>query len=250
MGLLSEAVPKTIRRNCMDYVICTVGSYLVGTINPSYLIAKIKGFDIRKSGSGNAGGSNAVITMGGKIGVLCALLDILKAYLVVTLMSKYLPDSVYVRSASSVAVILGHMYPFYMGFKGGKGLACLGGSILAYDPMLFVVMLTLAVAIALITDYIVFVPLTVSVIYPLIYCYMDHKVIGTKQAVISTLILFISTLFMWIRHRENVKRIKNGTEAHLSFLWKKDKELERIKDAVDAKGASDDLSDPEKLNYK
>lgn len=234
----------------MAYMICALGSYLVGTINPSYIIARIKGFDIRKSGSGNAGGSNAVITMGGKIGALCALLDILKAYVVVTLTVKYFPEYIYVRSISSVSVILGHMYPFYMGFKGGKGLACLGGSILAYDPMLFVVMLALALIIAFVTDYIVFVPLTVSVIYPLIYCYMDHKVLGTREAIISTLILFISTVFMYHRHFVNIKRIKNGTEAHLSYLWKKDKELERIKGAVDAKGASDDLSDPEKLNYK
>ncbi|MCR5322863.1 MAG: glycerol-3-phosphate acyltransferase [Lachnospiraceae bacterium] len=234
----------------MGYAISILGGYLIGTINPSYIIARIKGFDIRKSGSGNAGGSNAVITMGGKIGILCSLLDILKAYMVVVLTVRFFPECTYVRSASSVAVILGHMFPFYMGFKGGKGLACLGGTILAYDPMLFVIMLTMAVVIAFVTDYIVFVPLTVSVIYPIIYCYMDHKVIGTKQAVISMLILFIATLFMWNRHFENLKRIKNGTEAHLSYLWKKDKELERIKGAVDAKGASDDLSDPEKLNLK
>ena len=227
----------------MYYAMCAVGSYLVGSFNPSYIIAKLKGFDIRKSGSGNAGGSNAVITMGGKIGVLCSLLDIFKAYLVITLFVKYLPEYAYIRSVSSVAVILGHMYPFYMKFKGGKGLACLGGAILAFDSLLFVIMLAFAIAIAFITDYIVFVPLTVSVIYPIIYGIMDKNIVGAA-------ILFIATVFMYHRHGENIKRIKMGTEAHLSYLWKKDKELERIQENVNNRGADENLSDPEKLNYK
>ena len=227
----------------MYYVLSAVVSYLVGAVNPSFIIARLKGFDIRKSGSGNAGGSNAVITMGGKVGAVCCLLDILKAYLVITLLVKFLPEYVYVRSVASVCVMLGHMFPFYMGFKGGKGLACLGGTILAYDSLLFVVMLAFALIIALLTDYIVFVPLSVSVIYPVTYGILEKDIIGT-------LILFIATAFMYKRHFENIKRIRMGTEAHLSYLWKKDKELERIKVNVDNKGADDKLSDPEKLNYK
>ena len=235
----------------MYYALCALGCYLIGTINPSYIIARIKGFDIRKSGSGNAGGSNAVITMGGKIGALCMLLDILKAYLVVVFAIKILPEYTYVRSVSSVSVILGHMFPFYMGFKGGKGLACLGGSILAYDAMLFVIMLTLAILLAFVSDYICFVPLSASIVYPIVYCCMEiNRERPVEEAVIGAAIMLISTLFIWNKHFENLKRIKNGTEAHLSYLWKKDKELERIRGTVDSNGAGDHLSDPEKLNYK
>ncbi len=235
----------------MYYLLCALGSYLIGTINPSYIIARLKGFDIRKSGSGNAGGSNAVITMGGKIGALCMLIDIIKAYLVVVFAVKLLPEYLYIRSVSSVAVILGHMFPFYMRFKGGKGLACLGGSILAYDAMLFVIMLSLAILLAFITDYICFVPLSASVVFPIVYCCMEiNEGVPVPEALIGAAIMFISTLFIWTKHFENLKRIKNGTEAHLSYLWKKDKELERIKGTVDSKGAGEHLSDPEKLNYK
>ena len=67
----------------MGYAISILGGYLVGTINPSYIIARIKGFDIRKSGSGNAGGSNAVITMGKMIGALCIVFDIMKAFTII-----------------------------------------------------------------------------------------------------------------------------------------------------------------------
>ena len=235
----------------MYYLLCALGCYLIGTINPSYLIAKLKGFDIRKSGSGNAGGSNAVITMGGKIGTLCMLLDILKAYLVVTFAVKLFPELYYMRSVSSVTVILGHMFPFYMKFKGGKGLACLGGSVLAYDSMLVVILLTLAICLAFISDYICFVPLTVSIIYPLLYCFMEVRAeVPIAEAAASGAILYIAAIFIWNKHFENLERIKNGTEAHLSYLWKKDKELQRIQEAVDSKGADNDLSDPEKLNYK
>ncbi len=98
--------------NILYYALCALACYFVGTVNPSFLIAKIKGFDIRKSGSGNAGGSNAVITMGGRIGVLCSILDILKAYFAVTISIKLFPQLLFIRSISSVAVIFGHMYPF------------------------------------------------------------------------------------------------------------------------------------------
>ncbi len=135
-----------------------------------------------------------------------------------------------------------------MGFKGGKGLACLGGSILAYDALLFVIMVLSAVALAFITDYIVFVPLTASVAYPIAYGFMSGDWMGS-------LIFGIATVGMYYRHLENIKRIKNGTEAHLSYLWKKDKEMERIMGAIDAKSITkgeegDNRTDPEKLNLK
>ncbi|MCR5685271.1 MAG: glycerol-3-phosphate acyltransferase [Lachnospiraceae bacterium] len=232
----------------MYYVICALACYLVGTVNPSYLIAKMKGFDIRKSGSGNAGGSNAVITMGGRIGVMCTILDILKAFFVVTASVRLLPELPYIRSIASVAVMLGHMFPFYMGFKGGKGLACLGGSILAFDALLFVFMVLAALALAFITDYIVFVPLTASVAFPIAYGCMSGDWVGAA-------ILIIATVAIYYRHLENIRRIKNGTEAHLSFMWNKDKEMERIKGAIATKGntkgeEAEKLSDPEKLNLK
>ena len=115
------------------YLVCALMSYLVGTINPSYLISRLKHFDIRDAGSKNAGGTNALMAMGGKIGAFCMIFDVLKAFFIVKMSMSMMPDEALGMAVSSTFVILGHIFPFYMNFKGGKGLACLGGSLLAYS---------------------------------------------------------------------------------------------------------------------
>ena len=204
----------------MKYVLCILIGYLIGTINPSYIIAKLRGFDIREKGSKNAGASNALILFGKVIGVGCALLDIAKATFAIWLCGKLFPEIAYSFAVTGVAYILGHVFPFYMKFKGGKGLACLGGMILAFDWRVFLIMLTIEIVVAIVTDYICFVPLTASVIFPVVYGIMRRDVWG---ALIVALILPL----MLYKHKENLRRIKQKTEMPFSFLWNKDKALEK-----------------------
>ena len=206
----------------MDFLYCILIGYFVGTVNPSYIIAKIRGFDIREKGSRNAGASNAVILLGKTIGVLCALLDIAKTVLAIWLTQKLMPEFAWAYAVTGVACALGHIFPFYMKFKGGKGLACLGGIIFALDWRVFLIMLTSEIIIALATNYICFVPLTASVVFPIIYGIMRNDWWGA-------LILCVLTLVIFWKHKENLVRIKNGTEMRLSFLWNKNKEIERMK---------------------
>ena len=205
----------------MKYLLCIVIGYLIGTINPSYIIAKIRGFDIRERGSKNAGASNALILFGKVLGVTCALLDIAKATFAIWLCGKLFPELTYSFVVTGVSCILGHIFPFYMKFKGGKGLACLGGMILAFDWRVFLIMLACEIVIALVTNYICFVPLTASVVFPIVYGIMRHNLWGA-------LILCLVVPVMLFKHKENLVRIKNGTEMRLSFLWNKDKELDRM----------------------
>lgn len=200
---------------------CILLGYLIGSFNLSYFLAKARGYDIREHGSGNPGASNVVITMGKRAGVLVAIVDILKAYLAVAMSQGLYPDIEYAGVISAAAVILGHIFPFYMGFRGGKGLATLGGSILALDYKLFLILLLFALFIAFITDYICFVPITCSVIFPVVYGYTKHNWWFTA-------ILFIPTLFILWKHMENVKRIIAGKELRLSFLWNRKAEAERM----------------------
>lgn len=209
--------------NILIYLSCIVVGYLVGTFNPAYLLAKYKGFDIRKRGSGNAGASNALILLGKARGAICAVLDIAKAFAVVFLMKKLFPDHSLVYPLTSVAVILGHIFPFYMKFKGGKGLACLCGVIMCYDWRYFLIALTVEIVIALVTNYICFIPITASVAFPISYGIMRHDIWGM-------LILFVSTAVILMRHMENLSRIRQGTEVHISYLWNKEKEIKRLED--------------------
>ena len=204
----------------MKYVLCILIGYLIGAINPSYIIAKLRGFDIREKGSKNAGASNALILFGKVIGVGCALFDIAKAALAIWLCGKLFPELAYSFAVTGAACILGHSFPFYMKFKGGKGLACLGGMILAFDWRVFLVMLAVEIVVAIATDYICFVPLTASAVFPIVYGIMRRDVWGALiTALIFPLILY--------KHKENLKRIKQKTEMPFSFLWNKDKALEK-----------------------
>ncbi len=204
----------------MEYLCCTLIGYFIGAVNPSYFIAKSKGVDIKKHGSGNAGASNVLILFGKVKGVICALIDIFKAYFAV-LLTKYLfPEFFLATALTGSACILGHMFPFYMKFRGGKGLACLGGTILAFGWRVFVGLLSAELILVLIVDYICFVPMTASVVFAVTYGLMTGDVAGS-------LILMCVAFIIIVKHFENIKRIRNGTEAHFSYLWKKE-EKERI----------------------
>ena len=200
---------------------CVLMGYLIGSINLSYLISKSKGYDIREHGSGNAGASNLIITMGKKIGAFVAVVDVMKAFLVVRLAMYIYPEMKYAGVIAATSVILGHIFPFYMGFRGGKGLATLGGSILALDYRLFLILLLFALFIAFVTDYICFAPITCSVLFPVIYG------VAKKDAWYAA-ILFIATVCIIYRHIGNLKRIKTGKELRFSFLWNRKAEAERL----------------------
>lgn len=205
----------------MWYVICGLAGYLVGTINPSYMIGRFKGFDIRKRGSGNAGGSNALITMGNKIGALCMVLDILKAFGIIKLVEYFLPGQPLLYLVTGAMCIIGHMFPFYMGFKGGKGFACLGGLILAYSAKLFIIMFLATLAFVIVTNYLCLGPIAASLAFTIIY--------GVKeQSIAGTVIMAIITLVILYKHRGNLRNIKAGTEARFSFLWNKEEETARV----------------------
>lgn len=205
----------------MKNILIAILSYLIGTINPSYIIAKMKGFDIRKKGSKNAGGSNALITMGNKIGVFCMVFDILKAFLVVKIAYHFKLSPIMIAVVIDM-VILGHMFPFYMNFKGGKGLACLGGCVLAYDWKLFLIMLLAELVLAYLVDYICFASTTASIAFTIIYSVRN-------SCIYCALILSVVCFATFYKHIVNIKRVINGTEARFSFLWHKGDELERIK---------------------
>lgn len=200
---------------------CMLAGYLIGTLNPAYYIAKLHGFDIRQRGSGNAGASNAVLTMGKSVGALIAVLDIAKAVVAVRLAQRFFPNLNYAGEIAGIFTILGHIFPFNMGFRGGKGLASLGGVVLAFNVKVFCVMLLVEIVLALIVDYIVVVPITASAVFPLVYYWITAQLLGALMyAALFPLIVY--------KHRDNFRRIRTGMEAHLSYLWRKEEEIERL----------------------
>jgi len=205
----------------MQYLLCALLAYLIGTVNPSYIIGKIKGFDIREKGSKNAGASNAIILLGKITGILCALFDIAKACLAIWLCETIFKDASYVFAIAGTCVVIGHMFPFYMAFRGGKGTASLGGVIIMFDWRVFLIFFAVEIIIVFLTDYLCFMPITAVLIYPILYGIIRKDLIGA-------LIFLGITIPVLIKNIENIKRILNGTEVHLSYLWNKDSEIQRV----------------------
>ena len=205
----------------MDILLCGAAGYLIGTINPAYIFGKLRGFDIRKRGSGNAGATNVTLVMGKAAGLLCALLDILKSFIAYRIAKLIFPMTAFAGMLAGTACIIGHIFPAWMGFAGGKGLACIGGVILAYDWQLFLRLLLLEILLVLILQYICVMPLSISVIFPIIYGKQTGDLIGA--ALLCALIPVIV-----YKHMPNIRRIFAGQEARISWLWNAQKEEERL----------------------
>ncbi len=194
------------------YIFIIIVAYLIGSINLSIILSKkMTGTDIRTQGSGNAGATNTLRTMGKKAAVIVLLFDILKGVAVVLmarLMSGLSLDPVLFVQLAAIAVILGHNFPIYYGFKGGKGVATSLGVITVLNPMIGVICLVFAVVIMVITKMVSLGCILAAVLYPILILFLDH------QYFIFALIIAVLLIF---RHRSNIKRILSGDENKLSF---------------------------------
>ncbi len=210
----------------MHVVLCGAMGYLLGSINPAYIFGKLRGFDIRKRGSGNAGATNVTLIMGKAVGLVCALLDIFKSFIAYRLAKALFPLTAFAGVLAGCACILGHIFPVWMGFAGGKGLACIGGLILAYNWKLFLLLLAIEIILALVTNYICVMALSITLIFPVIYVAQTGDVTGT-------LLLCALIPVVYYKHLPNIRRILSGREARLSWLWNAKAEEERLKEKYD-----------------
>ncbi len=210
-----------MQKTALCALACVAAGYFIGCINPAFIIGRIKGYDVRSSGSKNAGASNTVIMAGKLAGVLVALLDIFKAALSWRLCQALFPQFALAGILGGVACILGHMFPVFLHFCGGKGLACIGGVVLAYDPATFLIMLAITCVIGFATNYIAIATVSIAAIWPVYYGVTTGFWAGAA-------VLAVPFVPILLRHMTNSRRIRAGEELRLNFLWKKDSELERI----------------------
>lgn len=202
----------------MNYILIISLGYLLGCSNMAYYIAKIKNIDMRRNGSGNLGASNATLLLGWKAGILTAVHDIAKAFLAVLVARWLFPELAHGGAAAGVACVLGHIFPFYLKFRGGKGFASYFGMTLALNWKLALVVGIAIVAVTLITDYIVCGTVTTIVSVPVYLGIVNHSWILTG-------ILCIATAVIFYKHRENFPRMLNGTEPGLSTAIRGDKRI-------------------------
>lgn len=194
----------------MDLIILSIGSYIWGSINPAIMLTKHKkGIDIRSVGRHNPGATNVAITLGFKSGVGVALLDILKGVLPVLIARIIYPNTDAIWFLMGVMVMLGHMFPVFYQFKGGKGVASLIGVLVTAAPLFGLSLLSIAVLLLVTTKYIT-IPTVLSVIVTPIYLFFSAY---SLEAFWIMLIFMVISLY---KQRLLIIHIIQGKESSLS----------------------------------
>ena len=183
--------------------------YLFGCIQSAYLLGKLAGkIDIREHGSGNAGASNITSTLGLKYGLIVGFVDILKGFLAVMVVTWIFPDDPALAYLAGLMAVLGHIFPFYLKFQGGKGVATLVGMMFGVNWKLGVLFVLLVAVPALVTDYIVAGSFTVFIALPIVTYFLGYPVVYLLFCLALTALCFYL-------HRENIKRIRAGEELKI-----------------------------------
>lgn len=192
-------------------LVCMVSAYLLGSINPAIIISqKYYNDDIRSHGSGNAGTTNTLRTYGKKTAAVIFALDILKAALAIAIGSLVFTRSIG-GAISGLFVILGHAFPIFYKFKGGKGVACTAMVMMLLSPASFVILFPVFIAIVALTRFVSLGSIIAIMLFPLM-----NSVFYTTEGFI-TLSAFAIMLLVVFLHRENIKRLLAGKESKISF---------------------------------
>ena len=215
----------------MIRVVCLLIGYVFGLFQTAFFLGKAKGIDIRQHGSGNSGTTNTLRVLGTKAGLIVFLGDCLKAIIAVCLVrflfSETYPDLEYLLCLyTGAGVILGHNYPFYMNFKGGKGIAATAGMVIAFHPYFTIVGVIVFFVPFFITHYVSLCSLLVYVtlMIQLVVFWQTGFFDGiTQMELIEMYVVFgcLLILAFW-KHRENIKRLIHGNERK-TYLSKKNK---------------------------
>ena len=202
----------------MERIVCLIIGYILGLFQTGYLVGKAKHIDIRKEGSGNAGSTNAVRVMGWKAGFMTFAGDVLKCVIAVTIVRLIYKDSdikPLLAMYAGVGATLGHNFPFYLKFKGGKGIAVLGGLVVATSPYMVPIPIVAFLTAVIFTRYVSLGSLLASSMFFLEVVSFGQlgffKMSGPALYELYGLALFIMVL-AWVRHKDNIKRLLDGNE--------------------------------------
>lgn len=205
----------------LTYIIIALIAYLLGSISFSVIISKkMAGFDVRKKGSGNAGTTNVLRSVGKKAAIFTLILDVLKgvvAILVAYIVGKIVKDidkSLLVQIAG-IAVIIGHTFPVFFGFKGGKGIATSLGVLLMTNWNIGLICLVFALVLMALTRIVSLGSIAAAILFPVLIMFMpSNAYLVEGNYIIYSIILAVLVIY---NHRANVKRLLNGTENKLDL---------------------------------
>ena len=193
-------------------IVLLVASYLIGAIPFGLLVGKVAGVDVREHGSKNIGATNVNRLLGKKLGIITLLLDVLKGFVPIalaTLMLGDAPHAIIYACGCGVLAVVGHMFPVYLGFKGGKGVATGLGVFLFLSPVAIAISVLVFLAVVVFSGFVSAGSLAAAGLFPL-WLYL----LGSSQTLIIT--AFIIAVLIWFKHHENIGRLVRGEEK----TWK------------------------------
>jgi glycerol-3-phosphate acyltransferase PlsY len=210
---LSIEIPLSYSYRYIMNILFPIASYLIGAIPFGLLVGRLAGVDVRSAGSGNIGATNVSRLLGKKLGLITLFLDCMKGFLPIYLSSLLLQDSggksIYMM-ASGVMAVVGHMFPVYLGFRGGKGVATALGVFLFLSPPAIGISLVVFIAAVATTGFVSAGSLLASGLFPLWLL-----LLGKPVNMIITAVIIGSLI--WVKHHENIVRLIQGKEKS----WKK-----------------------------
>lgn len=199
----------------MPFLVAAISGYFLGCFQTAFVLSQFVGkFDIRDKGNNNAGASNVTIVMGWKYGILTAFIDIIKAVVAVLVIKWLFPNSDYLYFISGFFAIIGHIFPFYLKFKGGKGTASIIGMALAIDFKIAAILILTIIIVTILTDYIAIGTLAIVIIWPIAKYIAGYSVAGV------CMLCIIAAISIY-KHLANYKRILNKEETGLRSLFQK-----------------------------
>ena len=206
----------------MEVFLSLILGYAMGCLNPAAWIGKKNHIDLKQAGTGNLGATNTTMVLGRKAGAFVLLFDVAKSFLSARLARWLLPQLAVSGMLASIGVILGHCFPITMHFSGGKGLAAFGGMMLAYNPVVFVIVVLSGIGIMVLLDIGVAAPLLGTVMFPALTFLFSHDVPSTVCAVIASVIILYT-------HLDNVNKTRAHSDVKVKnyfrdVLFKKKKE--------------------------
>ena len=225
------------------YIIVAIIAFCLGSVSFSVLISKkMAGFDVREKGSGKAGSTNVLRTVGKKAAAITLVCDILKG--VVAILIALLVGLIAGESASkailvevaALAVVLGHTFPVFLGFRGGKGVATSLGIILLVNWKIGLICLVFALALMALTRMVSLGSISASVLFAVLTMFItDSYVAGIEHDFSFVVFGVLLAAFVIFNHRSNLKRILNGTENKLNFKKKEEKSEVKVEVKEDKK---------------
>ena len=208
----------------VTYILLEIlAAYLLGSVPSAVWIGKLLyGIDIRQHGSGNAGATNVIRVMGYKAGIPVMLIDVFKGWLAVQL-AVWIPIPglssemmIYVRIGMALAAVMGHVFPVYAGFRGGKGVGTIAGVGISLFPLAILLVLVVFIVVLAITHYVSLASILASLAFPLVV----YFIIGIRHPGLIGLSLVVA-VFIPVTHRKNIMRLLKKEENKFDFRRKK-----------------------------